>query len=74
MVLRCLQRVGSMANVSSLVLMNKGLHNFAYWSNVTRWLFTVARLVVGLVALKTVSFQALKAAISILVRSLRSEE
>jgi putative ABC transport system permease protein len=54
-------------------VMNKWLQNFAYRINLTWWLFTVAVLMVLLIALITVSFQSLKVAISNPVKSLRAE-
>ncbi|HYE55424.1 MAG TPA: ABC transporter permease [Chitinophagaceae bacterium] len=53
--------------------LNKWLSDFAYRVNVTWWVFAVAGVAALLIALLTVSFQALKAAISNPVKSLRTE-
>jgi putative ABC transport system permease protein len=54
-------------------VMNTWLQNFAYKTSVSWWLFALAALLVVLIALFTVSFQAIKAAIANPVNSLRSE-
>ncbi len=53
--------------------MNKWLENFAYRINVGWWAFAAAGIVALLIALLTVSFQAIKAAVANPVNSLRSE-
>jgi putative ABC transport system permease protein len=53
--------------------MNKWLQEFAYKVNITWWMFALAGLLAICIALFTVSFQAIKAAIANPVRSLRSE-
>jgi putative ABC transport system permease protein len=53
--------------------MNKWLQNFAYKTHVSWWVFAVAGIVAVIIALITVSFQAIKAAIANPVESLRSE-
>ncbi|MEJ7683127.1 MAG: FtsX-like permease family protein [Segetibacter sp.] len=53
--------------------MNKWLQDFAYRINISWWIFAVAGLVAVLIALITVSFQAIKAAVSSPVKSLRTE-
>jgi putative ABC transport system permease protein len=53
--------------------MNKWLEDFAYRVNIGWWVFVVAAVVALLIALFTVSFQAIKAAIANPVKSLRSE-
>lgn len=53
--------------------MNKWLQNFAYRINMSWWVFAVAGLSALLIALLTVSFQAIKAAIANPVKSLRTE-
>ena len=55
------------------LLMNEWLSDFAYKINVSAWIFIAAGLIVLLVALVTVSFQAIKAAIANPVKSLRTE-
>jgi putative ABC transport system permease protein len=54
-------------------VMNKWLQSFAYRINISWWVFAVAGLATLLIALVTVSFQAIKAAIANPVKSLRSE-
>jgi putative ABC transport system permease protein len=53
--------------------MNKWLQSFAYRINISWWMFVVAGIAALLIALLTVSFQAIKAAIANPVKSLRSE-
>jgi putative ABC transport system permease protein len=53
--------------------MNKWLQGFAYHEPVHWWIFVSAGLVAILIAVITVSFQAIKAAIANPVKSLRSE-
>ncbi|MDR3693718.1 ABC transporter permease [Mucilaginibacter sp.] len=53
--------------------MNKWLLNFAYHIPLTGWIFAASGALIILVALATVSFQTLKAALSNPVNSLRSE-
>ena len=51
----------------------KWLQNYPYRTTLDWWLFTLASLLVMLIALFTVSFQAIKAAIANPVKSLRTE-
>jgi len=53
--------------------MRNWLEDFAYRIDISWWMFIVAGLVALLIALITVSFQAIKAAVSNPVKSLRSE-
>jgi putative ABC transport system permease protein len=53
--------------------MNKWLQDFAYRINISWWIFIVAGVFTILIALLTVSFQAIKAATANPVKSLRSE-
>jgi putative ABC transport system permease protein len=53
--------------------MNKWLQDFAYRVNVGWWIFIVAGIAALLIALFTVSTQALKAAFTNPVKNLRSE-
>jgi putative ABC transport system permease protein len=53
--------------------MNKWLQSFAYRINVSWWMFVVAGMAAIMIALITVSFQAIKAAIANPVESLRTE-
>jgi len=53
--------------------MHKWLQDFAYRIPIAWWVFLVAALLAACIALFTVSFQAIKAAVSNPVKSLRSE-
>jgi len=53
--------------------MNKWLENFAYRTGVPWWVFLMAGVLATLIALLTISFQAIRAAISNPVKSLRTE-
>ena len=53
--------------------MNKWLDNFAYRINIALWMFVAAGLGALFIALVTVSFQAIKAAMANPVKSLRTE-
>ncbi len=54
-------------------VMNKWLQDFAYRIQISWWVFTIAGLTAVLIAIVTVSFQAIKAALANPVNSLRSE-
>jgi putative ABC transport system permease protein len=54
-------------------VMHKWLQDFSYRITISWWLFIVAGTAALLVALVTVSFQAIKAAIANPVKSLRTE-
>jgi len=54
-------------------LMNRWLQDFAYRVNISWWIFVAAGTMALLIALLTVSFQAIKAAIANPVKSLRTE-
>lgn len=53
--------------------MDKWLRDFAYRTNITWWEFGLAGIIALVIALTTVSFQAIKAAVANPVKSLRSE-
>lgn len=53
--------------------MNKWLQDFAYRISMPWWIFIVAAILAGVIALITISFQAIKAAIANPVKSLRTE-
>jgi putative ABC transport system permease protein len=53
--------------------MNKWLQDFAYRINISWWVFALAGISALLIALLTVSFQAIKAALANPVKSLRTE-
>ena len=55
------------------LFMNKWLNNFAYRTTISWWLFASAGILVMLIALLTISFQSIKAAIANPVKSLRTE-
>lgn len=54
-------------------VMNKWLENFAYKVNIGWWVFLLAGIIALVVAVITISFQAIKAAIANPVNSLRTE-
>jgi len=54
-------------------MMNKWLQGFAYRTNISWWVFALAGLLTIAIALITVSFQAIKAALANPVKSLRTE-
>jgi putative ABC transport system permease protein len=53
--------------------MHKWLQDFVYRINIGWWVFAVAGIIALLIALLTVSFQALKAALANPVSSLRAQ-
>jgi putative ABC transport system permease protein len=53
--------------------MNKWLQNYAYRIHISGWIFLITGLIALLIALLTVSFQAIKAAVANPVKSLRTE-
>ena len=55
------------------LLTNKWLEDFAYRINISGWIFFIAGMIAILIALATVSVQAIKAAIANPVKSLRTE-
>jgi putative ABC transport system permease protein len=52
---------------------NKWLEGFAYRTSISWWVFAAAGILALLIALITISFQAIKAALANPVKSLRSE-
>ena len=54
-------------------LMDKWLANFAYKINIDWWIFALAAVFAILIALVTVSFQAIRAALMNPVKSLKTE-
>jgi len=54
-------------------IMNKWLQDFAFRVNISWWIFMVAGIAAIFITLVTVSFQAIKAAVSNPVKSLRTE-
>jgi putative ABC transport system permease protein len=61
------------ASPISWFVMHKWLEDFAYRVDISWWVFAIAGLSVLLITLITVGFQAIKAAVSNPVKSLRSE-
>jgi putative ABC transport system permease protein len=53
--------------------LNDWLQDFTYRVNIGWWVFIAAGIIAVLIALTTVSFQAMKAALSNPVKSLRTE-
>jgi len=53
--------------------MNKWLQDFAYRVDIGWWVFAAAGAMVFFIALFTISFQAIKAAIANPIKSLRTE-
>jgi putative ABC transport system permease protein len=53
--------------------MNKWLQDFAYRIHIGWWIFVLAMLVAVVIAVITVSFQAIKAAVANPVKNLRTE-
>src|SRR5204863_8273689 len=54
-------------------VMHKWLQNFAYKIDIGWWVFAIAALAATMVALITISFQAIRAALANPVKSLRTE-
>ena len=54
-------------------VMNNWLSDFAYRINISAWIFMAAGMLTIFIALATISFQAIKAAIANPVKSLRTE-
>jgi putative ABC transport system permease protein len=54
-------------------IMNKWLQDFAYRINISWWMFAVAGLIALIIALLTISVQAIRAAVANPVKSLRIE-
>lgn len=57
----------------SWIVLNKWLEDFAYRIHLTWWMFTLSAIISIIIALVTLGFQAIKAAIANPVKSLRSE-
>jgi putative ABC transport system permease protein len=55
------------------LVMNKWLQDFAYRIHIQWWVFAIVLLLAGCIAFITVSFQAIKAAVTNPVKSLRTE-
>jgi putative ABC transport system permease protein len=53
--------------------MDKWLRDFAYRINMPWWIFILAAILAALIALFTIGFQAIRAAIANPVKSLRTE-
>jgi len=57
----------------SWLVMNKWLQDFAYHINLEWWMFALAGMIAFIIAIITLSFQAIKAAVANPVKSLRTE-
>jgi putative ABC transport system permease protein len=53
--------------------MNKWLQDFAYRINLELWMFALAGMIAFIIAIVTLGFQAIKAAVAKPVKSLRTE-
>jgi putative ABC transport system permease protein len=62
-----------LASPLAWLLMNKWLQDFAYRISIEWWVFVLAGVVALFIALLTVSFQAINAAVANPVKSLRTE-
>ena len=62
-----------LASPIAWLFMNKWLQDFAYRTTISWWIFALAGFIALAIALITVSFQAIKAALTNPVRSLRTE-
>jgi len=61
------------ATPAAWLMMNKWLQDYSYRINISWWIFVLAGSIAILIALATVSFQAIKAALANPVKSLRTE-
>jgi putative ABC transport system permease protein len=61
------------ASPLAYMIANRWLQNFPYRITISWWLFALAAIIVVFIALATISFQAIKAAMANPVKSLRSE-
>ncbi|HEY4196718.1 MAG TPA: ABC transporter permease, partial [Mucilaginibacter sp.] len=57
----------------SIILLNKWLNNYEYHVALSWWIMALAGIITIAIALLTVSYQAIKAALANPVKSLRSE-
>ena len=55
------------------LLMNKWLEDFVYRVNVSLWVFFTAMIIALVIAILTVSYQSIKAALANPVKNLRTE-
>jgi putative ABC transport system permease protein len=61
------------ASPVAYMLMKNWLQNFAYQVNISWWIFALAGCIAAAIAIITVCFRAVKAAVVSPVKSLRSE-
>jgi putative ABC transport system permease protein len=54
-------------------IMSSWLENFAYQTSISAWMFGAAGLIVVIIAVATISLEAIKAGLTNPVKSLRSE-
>jgi hypothetical protein len=67
------EKGASMGSPVALWVINKWINNFAYRIHIEWWVFAIAGLFSVFIALATISFQAIKAAIANPVTCLRTE-
>lgn len=72
-ILRLIVFASLIATPVAWIAMNKWLQAFAYRTNISAWIFIVAGLLAVAIALITISFQSIKAAIANPVKNLRTE-
>lgn len=72
-IIRLLLIAALVATPLAWLLMNKWLQGFAYRITIGAWIFLVASLAALLIALLTISYQAVRAALANPVKALRSE-
>ena len=63
----------TIASPLAWIVMNNWLQDYVYRIHISWWMFAVAGVLVVLIALTTISFQAIKAAIANPIKSLRTE-
>ena len=61
------------ASPVSWIVMNAWLHDFAYHTHITWWIFALSGLTALFVVMLTISFQAIRAAIQNPIKTLRTE-
>jgi putative ABC transport system permease protein len=68
-------RINSIGNSITIAwyFMNQWLQDFAYRITINWWVFVIAAVIAVMIAVLTVSFQAIKAAFSNPMKALRSE-
>jgi putative ABC transport system permease protein len=72
-IVRLVVAAASIATPLAWLLLNKWLESFAYRITISIWIFLAAGIVALLIALLTISYQAVRAALANPVKTLRSE-